>query len=584
MDIYSSVEAETYADYGSGDAAAGVTIAAGGDIETNDDIYAYTDTGNATATLNVDAAGNIATYYYTYAYADTDTGNAAADVAITTDGDVAVEDDVKAEAYADGGAADAAVIITAGDDIIVNQETGAAGSIGSIAEGGNENSAETILMAASDVLVNNGESDDEVYAEARDGYTNTAFVGIATHDSTPELFAGETLVDRGEGDIVINGIVGAYAKEAFGDGSSNSAEVEISAARDVVVNGAKITQYVGEPSGYEVEQGPGIIEAIAGGGYETFADVDVFAGRDVIINVAEVTVELGSGGSDLDADLDYGGQIIAKASEAFAPTTNTANVLIVSEQDTILNGSSENPLLSGMVSAQLQNGPTNIAGVSLYAGGIFGGTGEVIADADPGNANIEVHLTSQTNNLFEGNAYANGERVGFDDTESVMESVAAPIAQTQTSMTGGKDCPQLVQAAAAELGITADAVEAGMGCESCAALVAAANILKDVDESRMAAMVRAFNTLAPADAPFTPATSASIATAFESAAGSDLYASAIEYVDAFVQYVAVLETEMGSPVGDSVAFVMDKYGAGVLGSDNANIASYVAMRLAAMGQ
>jgi hypothetical protein len=36
----------------------------------------------------------------------------------------------------------------------------------------------------------------------------------------------------------------------------------------------------------------------------------------------------------------------------------------------------------------------------------------------------------------------------------------------------------------------------------------------------------------------------------------------MEYIDAFVQYVAVLDTEMGSPVGDSVAFVMEKHGAG----------------------
>ena len=99
----------------------------------------------------------------------------------------------------------------------------------------------------------------------------------------------------------------------------------------------------------------------------------------------------------------------------------------------------------------------------------------------------------------------------------------------------------------------------------------------------MAAMVEAFNVLAPADEPFTPATSASIATAFDNAAVGTQYASAVEYIDAFVQYVATLN-ELGSPVGDSVAFVMDKYGADVSGSDNANISSYVAMRLAAIGQ
>jgi hypothetical protein len=57
----------------------------------------------------------------------------------------------------------------------------------------------------------------------------------------------------------------------------------------------------------------------------------------------------------------------------------------------------------------------------------------------------------------------------------------------------------------------------------------------------------------------------------------------MEYVDAFVQYVAVLDTELGAPVGDSVAFVMDKYGTGLTEAENANIGAYVAARLAALG-
>jgi hypothetical protein len=76
----------------------------------------------------------------------------------------------------------------------------------------------------------------------------------------------------------------------------------------------------------------------------------------------------------------------------------------------------------------------------------------------------------------------------------------------------------------------------------------------------------------------------SIAMAFEGAAEGTLYASAMEYIDAFVQYVAVLDTEMGSPVGDSVAFVMEKHGAGITESDNANIAAFVATRLETIGE
>ncbi len=147
-------------------------------------------------------------------------------------------------------------------------------------------------------------------------------------------------------------------------------------------------------------------------------------------------------------------------------------------------------------------------------------------------------------------------------------------------------CPELTQAAAAELGIPSETLQVGIGnalalnpsiqpCQACAALVNAASILRDEDGSRMAAMLEVFNALAPADAPFTPEVATSIVMALEGAAEGSQYASVAEYIDAFVQYVAVLDTELGSPVGDSVAFVMEKYGAGITGSDNANIGAFV---------
>ncbi len=169
---------------------------------------------------------------------------------------------------------------------------------------------------------------------------------------------------------------------------------------------------------------------------------------------------------------------------------------------------------------------------------------------------------------------------------------ADPRAQFQVPAIEG--CPQLVQAAAIELGITAETIQVGIGnaialnpsiqaCQACATLVDAAAVLRDADGSRMAAMAQMFDILAPADAPFTPAIGTSIAMAFEGAAEGSQYASVGEYVDAFVQYVTVLDAGMGSPVGDSVAFVMEKHGADVMGSDNANIAAFVAMRLEAIG-
>ena len=156
---------------------------------------------------------------------------------------------------------------------------------------------------------------------------------------------------------------------------------------------------------------------------------------------------------------------------------------------------------------------------------------------------------------------------------------------------GLEGCPVLLAAAAVELGIPGETIEVSLAnsfalntdiqpCESCARLVNAATILRDEDGSRMAAMNQVFNTVAPAGAPFTPEMAASVVTAFAGRVNDGTqYATAIEYIDAFVRYIAVLSTEMGSPVGDSVAFVIEKYGAGLTESENSNIAAFVATRL-----
>ncbi len=175
---------------------------------------------------------------------------------------------------------------------------------------------------------------------------------------------------------------------------------------------------------------------------------------------------------------------------------------------------------------------------------------------------------------------------------------AAPLAeeagQALVPLTLGlAGCPVLVAAVSAELGVPGDTIEVSLAnsfalntniqpCESCARLLSAATILRDEDGSGMAALNQVFNTVAPAGAPFTPGMAASIATAFAGRVGDGTqYATAIEYIDAFVRYLAVLDTEMGSPVadGDSIAFVMGKYGTGITGSDNSNIAAFVATRL-----
>lgn len=151
-----------------------------------------------------------------------------------------------------------------------------------------------------------------------------------------------------------------------------------------------------------------------------------------------------------------------------------------------------------------------------------------------------------------------------------------------------KGCPVEMQAAAAELGIPSETLQLTIRnalatnpniqpCQACASLITAAAILKDVDGIHLAAMNQIFNTLAPADAPFTPEVSASVVTAFAQLGNQDKqYALAAEYVDAFARYVAVLDTELKAPVGDAVAFALEKHGAALTGDTaNPNIAAYI---------
>jgi hypothetical protein len=103
----------------------------------------------------------------------------------------------------------------------------------------------------------------------------------------------------------------------------------------------------------------------------------------------------------------------------------------------------------------------------------------------------------------------------------------------------------------------------------------------------MAAMAQVFNEVAPLGMPMSPEMDASITMAFsQQLENADMpqYASAKEFIDAFVEYVAVLDSDLGSPVGDSVAFVMEKYGTTITENANPNIAAYIQTRLQNIGR
>ncbi len=153
-----------------------------------------------------------------------------------------------------------------------------------------------------------------------------------------------------------------------------------------------------------------------------------------------------------------------------------------------------------------------------------------------------------------------------------------------------KGCPVELDTAANELSINTDDLQILVGnamatnpnvqpCEACQRLLIAADALRDRDGERMAAINQIFNTLAPINAPFTPEISAAVSTALADLADSDpQYALAADYIESFVAYVAVINSDLKIPVGDPMMYTLNKYGQPLLSNSNKNIVSYLISR------
>ncbi|HOQ05971.1 MAG TPA: filamentous hemagglutinin N-terminal domain-containing protein [Anaerohalosphaeraceae bacterium] len=205
--------------------------------------------------------------------------------------------------------------------------------------------------------------------------------------------------------------------------------------------------------------------------------------------------------------------------------------------------------------------------------------------ADP--AEGEGPFPAGYNYVFRGAGLENPEIT--DGRAWVLEDPAAPAGEVaplyrpEEPRLGG--CPLEMDAAAAELGIHSDQLQVAIAnslalnptlnpCSACAQLITAANILKDSE--RMTAVAAVFEQIAPADMPFTPEMGAAIASAFSQNAQTDSrYASAMEFVDAFVRYVTILDRQIQAPIGDPVTFALNRYGTSLLETGNSNITAYL---------
>jgi len=144
----------------------------------------------------------------------------------------------------------------------------------------------------------------------------------------------------------------------------------------------------------------------------------------------------------------------------------------------------------------------------------------------------------------------------------------APIERIEFNISG---CPALVKWATAELGMDEKTIQVQVAnttastlgiqpCESLEKLKNVAAILRDDGGTRVAALANVIGGLASNTAPPTPEQMASIASAIASNAQTNNdYAVAGEYVDAFAEYVGILESELGFSRDKSVIFAIDNY-------------------------
>ena len=105
-------------------------------------------------------------------------------------------------------------------------------------------------------------------------------------------------------------------------------------------------------------------------------------------------------------------------------------------------------------------------------------------------------------------------------------------------------------------------------------------ILHDSEGTRIAALTRVVNEFVSPDAPPNNEQMASIAGALSSHQNDGThYASAGQWLDALVEYVGILQRDIGWSADESVAFVMGKYGSPITEAGDINVTAYVQMRL-----
>jgi hypothetical protein len=520
----------------------------------------------------------------------------------------------------------AAVDISAGDDVKLTAVKGGEIDISALAQKGKINKAAVDITARrGDVeltAVKGGEIEiDAIAKNAKSSSVDGGDVVVASSEGQGEgqnggINMARVDIDAG-GDIKVLATKGGdvEVKAEAMRGYINTAKVWLEACDDVKVIATK---------GGDVE-----IEALAQKGNTNNACIGVFAGDDVKVigtkgGDAEIEAKaqkgntnnacvLVSAGGDVEVIGTKGGRAEIE-SLAQKGNTNNAGVLVDAVGDVRVIASKGG---EAKIESKARYGNNNFATTQVYGNMTYVSAGAFIIASVPGDEKVVTNFTGvRLSYLFGDSIIVIGSHEDAPDYSDCRECwkcpccpppeeqppVIPPAALNAMQFTGLNErvpsvsgCPAVIAAAAEELGISQDNIQVTMGdsmaaasdiqpCDTCSRLVNAARVLDDEDGSRFAALVEVINSVAPANMPFTPEIGTQIAAAFEqNMAEGTAYATASEYMDAFVQYVSILDKEMKSPVGDSVAFVMGKHGQNIGSSANPNLAAYIAARLEAIG-
>ncbi|MHC4159734.1 MAG: cadherin-like domain-containing protein, partial [Planctomycetota bacterium] len=111
-----------------------------------------------------------------------------------------------------------------------------------------------------------------------------------------------------------------------------------------------------------------------------------------------------------------------------------------------------------------------------------------------------------------------------------------------------------------------------------------AAVLHDPDGSRVAALGRAVAEFAQSPVPPSEEQMASIAEAFAVHSNDGThYATAGQWLDALSEYVGILNSDIGWPQDESIAFVMGKYGTAITEAGDVSVIAFVQMYLEGIG-